>query len=579
MIKQIDSDLPTFKTLKFHQGLNVIIAKKTEDSSNKQTRNRAGKSSMIEIIHFLLAGNEPGLLKKKALHERSFKMSLSIGPIDGYIKRKQGEKVLYSNFVEGEELAQTDLFAAKSDLMAEVELTPKALAEWLRQCWFDISPEQKLPSFRKLINYFVRLANTGAFSNPLKPVGQDHNYQVQLMYLLGLDWRIADELSTIREKEKTIKELKKARKEGLLTQYVGRSAAELQTEIIIENNKLQSAQKELSDFKVLPAYRELQKQADELQRLISDTTDDLVILSARILEIEETLSFEEQPTIEQLEKVFLEAESVIPDVIKEKYHAVTAFHQSILANRENYLKDEQLTLQQQIESKQSAAENAESELAELMVLLESHGALDQFSKLQTRVNQMEADVIALKKQYEIANDIEGLSSTLKIERAQIEQRLKIDYDERSERVKRAVLAYEECSSRLYENAGNMRLEATSNGPKISFDIQGQGSAGITKMETFCFDMMLMQVCAQQNIGPGFLIHDSELFDGVDGRQLVKALQIGTELAEKYGFQYIVTLNEDDAFKESIEGFDLSKYQVDIDLNDHEISGGLFGTRF
>ncbi len=578
MIRQIDSDLPTFKTLKFHQGLNVIIAKKAEASSSKQTRNRAGKSSIIEIVHFLLAGNEPSLLKKTALQERSFKMTLSIDSVDGYIKRSQGDKKLYSNFVKAPALAQEELFA-KSDLMAEVELAPKDLALWLRQQWFNIPTEQAKPTFRQLLNYFVRRANTGAFTSPLKPVSQDSNYQIPLMYLLGLDWRIAEDLSAIRDKEKTIKELKKARKEGLLSQYVGRSASELQTEIILETNKLQTAQKELANFKVLPAYRELQKQADELQRLISDTSDDLVMLNARILEIEETLSIEEQPTIEQLEKVFLEAKSVIPGVIKEKYHAVTVFHQSILTNRENYLRDEQLTLQQEIDNKQSAAQNAESELAELMILLKSHGALDQFSKLQTHVNQMEADVIALKKQYEIANEIEGLSNTLKIERAQIEQRLIIDYSERNKLVANAILAYQECSSRLYESAGIMQLEATSNGPKISFEIQGQGSAGITKMETFCFDMMLMQICAQQKIGPGFLIHDSELFDGVDGRQLVQALQIGAELAEEYGFQYIVTLNEDDAFKENIEGFDLSKYQVNVDLNDHEVSGGLFGIRF
>ena len=53
-----------------------------------------------------------------------------------------------------------------------------------------------------------------------------------------------------------------------------------------------------------------------------------------------------------------------------------------------------------------------------------------------------------------------------------------------------------------------------------------------------------------------MIHDSHLFDGVDGRQVISALKIGAETAEELGFQYIVTMNEDDAFKENIEGFDL-----------------------
>jgi len=34
-----------------------------------------------------------------------------------------------------------------------------------------------------------------------------------------------------------------------------------------------------------------------------------------------------------------------------------------------------------------------------------------------------------------------------------------------------------------------------------------------------------------------------------------------------GFQYIVTMNEDDAFKERIEGFDLKTYVLPVVLTD------------
>lgn len=580
MIRQIDSNLPTFKTLNFHAGLNVIIAKKTDKSSSRQTRNRAGKSSIIEIIHFLLAGNESKLFKKSALKDSTFQMSLSINSVDGYIKRTPGSAEFYSSFADTSiaKYAQIDLFD-QIDSVQETILTSTDLGGWLRQQWFDIPAEQTVPTFRQLISYFARRSNSNAFTDPLKPVNQDSNYQIPLMCLLGLDWRIADELSTIREKEKIIRGLKKARKDGMLAQYVGRSAAELQTEIIIEENKLNTHKKRLSEFKVHPTYSELQHQADTLQHLISHTNDELVILNARINEIKETISSEAQPTIEQLEKIFLEAETLIPEVIKERYEQVSNFHQSIIANRENYLRDELLSLEQQVSDNEIRVKKANTELADLMTLLDSHGALEQFIKLQGYVNQMEANLLYLKKQHEISHEIENLDSTSKIQRAQIEQRLILDYAQRNDRVAGAILAYEECSSRLYESAGTMQIEATNNGPKITFDIQGKGSGGITKMETFCFDMMLMQICAQQKIGPGFIIHDSEIFDGVDGRQLIQALQIGAELAKRYDFQYIVTLNEDDAFKESLDGFKLSDYQVNVDLNDHEVSGGLFGTRF
>jgi uncharacterized protein YydD (DUF2326 family) len=57
VIHRVYSDLKSFKTLEFHNGLNIVLAEKTPQAGDKQTRNRAGKSSIIEIIHFLLAAD------------------------------------------------------------------------------------------------------------------------------------------------------------------------------------------------------------------------------------------------------------------------------------------------------------------------------------------------------------------------------------------------------------------------------------------------------------------------------------------------------------------------------------------
>ena len=41
----------------------------------------------------------------------------------------------------------------------------------------------------------------------------------------------------------------------------------------------------------------------------------------------------------------------------------------------------------------------------------------------------------------------------------------------------------------------------------------------------------------------------------------------------------MTMNEDDAFKEKIEGFELSEYLLPVVLTDAKEDGGLFGFRF
>lgn len=76
-----------------------------------------------------------------------------------------------------------------------------------------------------------------------------------------------------------------------------------------------------------------------------------------------------------------------------------------------------------------------------------------------------------------------------------------------------------------------------------------------------------------------LVHDSVIFDGVDERQRAKALIIGAKMAEKYNFQYIVTMNSDDMpDMAAFPDFSLENYRVDLEITDTP-TGGLFGLRF
>jgi uncharacterized protein YydD (DUF2326 family) len=214
-----------------------------------------------------------------------------------------------------------------------------------------------------------------------------------------------------------------------------------------------------------------------------------------------------------------------------------------------------------------------------MSVLSSHGALDQFSGLQSEAGRMEAEVESLRQRFEAAEQLEGTKNELEIERNRLTLRLRRDFAEQKSRVSEAILAFEETSNRLYESAGSMTMEETSNGPVFQFPMQGSRSKGIRSMQVFCFDMMLMRLCADRGIGPGFLVHDSHLFDGVDGRQVASALHVGAQTADELGFQYVVTMNEDDAFKETIDGFDLRPHVLPVLLTDAEEDGGLFGFRF
>ena len=100
------------------------------------------------------------------------------------------------------------------------------------------------------------------------------------------------------------------------------------------------------------------------------------------------------------------------------------------------------------------------------------------------------------------------------------------------------------------------------------------------MEIFCLDLALLKINVSKNRGPGILIHDSHLFDGVDERQIASALFLAATAVKGGGIQYLVTMNTDifDRLELSKE-IDRKDVTLKTRLSDKTLDGGLFGFRF
>lgn len=573
MIHRIFSSLPTFKTLEFKSGLNVLIAQKEAGASEKQTRNRAGKTSLIEIVHFL-TGSDPGkdsLVRSEALANETFGMEFDLS----------AERVLVER--SGHEKSKIHAKGA-SFLRGKTGLTNSEWVDLLGEKMFGLhqipESEGRAPTFRSLFAYVVRRQLSGAFTTPEKQatMQQAGDYQVALLYLLGLDWKIASDWQKVRDREKTLIELKKAAGAGAFGSIIGK-AADLRTQLTVAEARLNELSSQVAMFRVLPQYGEMEREADQLTRTINGLSNANVIDTAAIRDLDRAMEAETPPQLAELEGIYAEAGVVLPGVATRRYEDVRSFHESVIRNRRDYLAGELDAAKQRVAAREQERRRYDERRATVMGVLQSHGALEQFSKLQGETGRREAEVESLRQRFEAAEQLEGTKNELEIERNRLTLRLRRDFAEQKTRLSEAILAFEETSKRLYESAGSMTVEETSNGPVFQFPMQGSRSKGIKNMQIFCFDMMLMRLCAKRGIGPGFLVHDSHLFDGVDGRQVVSALKVGTETAEELGFQYIVTMNEDDAFKEKIDGFDLRKHVLPVVLTDAKEDGGLFGFRF
>jgi uncharacterized protein YydD (DUF2326 family) len=573
MIYRLTSSLSTFKSIEFKAGLNVLIAQKEKGSSSKQTRNRAGKTSLIEMVHFL-TGSEAGpesLFRMKPLVGETFGIELDLGGVRTTVQRTASDK-------------------SKIHLTSESFKKGKAVisnSEWIRMLgekMFGLDdPDDgtgRTPKFRSLLSYFVRRQLSGAFTTPEKQatMQQAGDYQVALMFLLGLDWQVASDWQQVRDREKTLKELKKAAGAGAFGSVIGKSS-ELRTQLLVAEARLSELREQVKAFRVLPEYRSLETEADQITHDLKSLTNQDTIDASTVRDLEHALQDETPPSTENLEKLYKEAGVTLPNVAFKRYEEVKSFHESVIRNRKEYLSEELTSAQLRMESRIGEKASLDQRRAEILGILQSHGALDQFGKLQSEASRMGAEVETLRQRFAAAEQLDGSKTELDIERSRLTLRLRRDFSEQKDRLAEAILAFEATSKQLYESAGSMNLDETSNGPAFNFPMQGSRSKGIKNMQIFCFDLMLMRLCASRGIGPGFLIHDSHLFDGVDGRQVISALKVGAETAKELGFQYIVTMNEDDAFKEKEKGFDLRQHVLPVVLTDATETGGLFGLRF
>ena len=224
-------------------------------------------------------------------------------------------------------------------------------------------------------------------------------------------------------------------------------------------------------------------------------------------------------------------------------------------------------------------QRVDSRRREIMNTLDSHGALDQFSKLQEELSRHQATVEELKKKVELARQLDSETTELTIERAQIKKRLTADLEERSDRLNESIVIFEEFSKQISDHEGSLVIEPKDNGPEFSVVVEGKESKGIRNMQIFCFDMMLAVLWTKRNAGPGFLIHDSHLFDGMDSRQVARAIEIGAQQAEQIGFQYIVCINSDQlGSAEFSKTFDPTRYRNAVHITDASETGGIFGIR-
>ena len=575
MIHSISADRPKFRDVQFKDGLSVVLASRTDLSADLGSRNGLGKSTLLDIIHFCLGSKKNGTLGKPQLDDWTFTMKFDIAQKPYTVSRNT---------------AKTNTVQISGDFSGWPVIPDGngtlRVSEWNDVLGFllfglEINHQEKYrPTFRSLVSYTARRnGQTGGYQDPFGHYSKQMNWDriVNSAYLLGMDWESVVRLQLVRDRKKNLAQIRREIKAGLVAGFAD-DMGRLEARKAILEDQINAEKTELEKFQVHERYNALQAKANEITRalheMVNENTTDI-----KYLELYEAAGQDEvDADPSKISAIYRDAGLVFPGRVVRQVDRVLKFHRQVVRNRKEFVESEIRRLEENIRERKARIKKADDERSSILQILESHGALEEFILLRDRHVENVAMLEQIKNQLENTRKFEDGESNIRIETERICQEIRLDYADR--RAPRDVIrTFHEYSMRLYESPGTLSIKPYDSGYKMNTEIERSGSHGIENMKVFCYDLSLARLWSRRPRRPGFLIHDSTIYDGVDERQVAHALQLAESESTSHRFQYICMFNSDAVPERDLDpGFDFGNHVV-MTLTDDSDEGGLLGMRF
>ncbi len=563
-----------FRPVQFRDGLNVVLAERTEASKDTDSRNGVGKTTLFQIIDFCLGGRVGKGDSLEKLQGGDWEFTLDLAFEDDRrlaVTRAVDDSGAIGLLGDVVELAVGDV--------SPTSIGPKAWTGWLGDRCFQLPTDairgEYDPTFRRLFGHFLRF-RPDAYVSPFETFGKQppHQTQADNAFLLGLDWRLATEWQRWKDRVKALGVLGKTDLDEL-----GERLGELESQRVRSEAHRRRLAGQIESFEVLPEYREVERRTNDLTGQMQVLANAITV-NSRLLDLYQgQLATEHSDNSEAVLSTFQEAGVVFGDSLTRSIEEIVAFHAEVAKNRRDYLAAEVARVQREQSDKREELEGLEAQRRRDLQLLATHGALDDFAQLQQRLGSAAAATETLTRQIDELREIRKGKAALKVAQVDLQQRTALDVEQRLPTIAGILEDFSETFEEAYGEAADLVVDVGEAGYQFRVSLPRQGSHGVGKVGIFAYDLALANSWARQQQSLGFLGHDSVIFDGVDERQKAAAIGRALRSAEANGFQYLLTINSDDlpAAELAAHSVDITKSTV-LTLTDADPTGGLLGVR-
>ena len=560
-LNRLYSESNIFEEISFHDGVNIILGEKYDDSSVKGRKtNGVGKSMSIEFLDFgFLNDYEKSRIAKIPKEvfplEENEILDLDIGDEAITIKRNRKQADQPVIIREGRTVSFDKLQDAR---------------EYLTGLIFPKLNGKKVPSFRNLFSILMR-DERSEFTDIIKCHDLTKKIPDDLsahLFLLGFSLEAyKNTLETIKEIEAVNTVIAKDKKE--LTQEGKKKISDVKAELNALEDELQKLEDAIESFKTNETFDSMEADLIELEDLLDQLRKRQKALRYDYEKIRK-MPKPEQIDDREIELVYNQFKSELGNAVVKSLNEVVGFKNKIEEFQRTLVNQKAKELESQLKSIAEQIRVLDDEYSEKLKVIDKKGVLKNL-KVSLKIYEAKKDSISHTKflfdQYEKNEKKKRMLNLQKTQQlmeidSEIEQNKEImdDFIDTILEIHESIMGNKECSFSL-QTVDKARKKTPV---ELTLRIYDDGSHSVDRTKVFIYDMALLFNQYTRDRHPLFLVHDN-IFD-VDQDTLVQCLNYIYKQEEQYqDFQYILTLNRD-----KIENEEQRKL-IQMDIDEHQVA--------
>ncbi len=528
---ELSANQSSFKRVSFNSsGISLIVGRYTAKTARSltSTYNGVGKSLIVALIHYCL-GSKRNVHFDEHLKGWRFTLRFEHEGQIHEVHRSPGEtKIEFDH----KELTLATLLSQFKEM--RIFRFPAECPDYL--------------TFRSALSFFLRPKKT-SYSAFDKPEAKWTDYQSILIqsFLLGLDiHRVVEKYGA------------KTRLDQLATSAKQfRSDAELRSFYVADRNpvvELAELEASIADltaniqaFQVAEDYAERRIASDHLHQRLMQLSDEEVILTNLIGDIDSSLQVRADVAPRDLIQLYEEASIALPELVLKRLADVEEFHRRLHENRRKRLLIDRRNAELELSAVQKKREVLQHELDTELQYLAAHRALDEYTENNRYLSELTARRRKIQDYVDLLALYEEQSQRIRLEMGQASLDTSHYLRESKSYLDDLMERFRNFAHELYGAIPSGLVIQNNDGiNQLRYNIEAHipfdAADGINQGKIFCYDLLLLTL--HQNHSMSFLFHDNRLFAEMDHRQRYGLFRLADRVCREQNLQYIASVNED-----------------------------------